>query len=100
MHPKSAPFQSAHQMQVAFARKRCLESKILAPLRLGFDLSQHQSACPERCAFRIKWRQPLRDQVRIDKNSAVRVIWQEFTSERRLTRTVWASDNVNVRIHR
>ena len=91
--------QALDHTQMASPCESRFKSKVNSPSHKEFNLSQHQPPGPNSRRFRRKGRHARRDQVRIDKIPALRVLWQEFSRKRGLSCTVRSRDNVDIRIH-
>ena len=91
--------KSANHIQMASTGKRGLETKVISVPCKRFHFFEHQPPRAERRGFRRKGRQSLRDQVRIYKISAVRVLRQEFPRKGSLARAIRSRDNVDIWAH-
>ncbi len=91
--------EAANYPQMASPRERRFKSKVNFLAHREFNFFEHQPASTKRRGFRRKGRQSLRDQVRIDKIQAVRVIRQEFPRKRSLARAVRSRNDVDIWAH-
>jgi len=91
--------KSANHIQMASTGKRRLKAKVISALRKRFHFFKHQPPRAKRRGFRRKGRQSLRDQVRVDKIWAIRVLRQEFPRKCSLARAVRSRDDVDIRAH-
>ena len=57
------------------------------------NLAQHQPACANGDAARLKGTQSFGNQVCVDKDRAIRFVWQIFPGESRFTRAIWSGNN-------
>jgi len=91
--------KSANHIQMASTGKRGLESKVISMPCKRFHFFEHQPPRAKRRGFRRKGRQSLRDQVRIYKIWAIRVLRQEFPRKRSLARAVRSRNDVDIWAH-
>src|SRR5205814_6241556 len=95
----AAFLQAPNHTQIASPCASRFISEVISPSHREFNLSQHQPAGPNSRCFGRERRHTRRDQVGIDKISAVCVFRQEFSRKRGFPSAVRSRDNVNIRIH-
>jgi hypothetical protein len=91
--------KSANHIQMASTGKRSLETKVISMPCKRFHFFEHQPPRAKRRGFRRKGRQSLRDQVRIYKIWAIRVLRQEFPRKCSLACAVRSRDDVDIWAH-
>ena len=99
MHLITSLSEMANQFQVRTSRERRLKTKIFAAVGAQLDFFQHESSRSKRSRLGCKRGHTLRNEIGVNENPAICVVWQELPGEGGLACSIWPSDNVNVRAH-